>query len=120
MSRRQLYAEKGPPAWSWLVATLNDPDLIAVVLFCMIILVVSAGRLRWNEWYFATHPVGGGSACDHRGNGGRIPHLPRTFDEGGQFAVTRWLSHRPPRALRGRSIGATSRRYMPRRGGAGD
>jgi hypothetical protein len=59
MSRlRQLYAEKGPPAWSWLVATLNDPDLIAVVLFCMIILVVSAGRLRWNEWYFATHPVG--------------------------------------------------------------
>ena len=59
MSRlRQLYAEKGAPAWSWLVATLNDPDLIAVVLFCLIILVVSTGRLRWNEWYFATHPVG--------------------------------------------------------------
>ena len=59
MSRlRQLYAEKGAPAWSWLVATLNDPDLIAVVLFCLIILVVSAGRLRWNEWYLATHPVG--------------------------------------------------------------
>ena len=58
MSRRQPDAEKGPPAWSWLVATLNDPDLIAVVLFCLFILVVSAGRLRWNEWYFATHPVG--------------------------------------------------------------
>jgi hypothetical protein len=59
MSRlRQLYAEKGAPAWSWLVATLNDPGLIAVVLFCLIILVVSASRLRWNEWYFATHPVG--------------------------------------------------------------
>ena len=58
MSRlRQLY-EKGAPAWSGLVATLNDADLIAVVLFCLIILVVSAGRLRWNEWYFATHPVG--------------------------------------------------------------
>ena len=54
MSRlRQLYAEKGAPAWSWLVATLNDPVLIAVVLFCLIILVVSASRLRWNEWYFA-------------------------------------------------------------------
>ena len=59
MSRlRQLYAEKGAPAWSGLVATLNDPVLIAVVLFCLIILVVSAGRLRWNEWYFKTHPVG--------------------------------------------------------------
>jgi hypothetical protein len=58
MSRlRQLY-EKGAPAWSGLVATLNDPDLIAVVLFFLIILVVSAGRLRWNEWYLATHPVG--------------------------------------------------------------
>ena len=58
MSRlRQLY-EQGAPAWSGLVATLNDPGLIAVVLFCLITLVVSAGRLRWNEWYFATHPVG--------------------------------------------------------------
>ena len=59
MSRlRQLYAEKGAPAWSALVATLNDTVLIAVVLFCLIILVVSAGRLRWNEWYVATHPYG--------------------------------------------------------------
>ena len=58
MSRlRQLY-EKGAPAWSGLVATLNDPDLIAVVFFCLIIFVVSAGWSRWNEWYLATHPYG--------------------------------------------------------------
>ena len=43
-------------AWSWLVETLNDPYLIAVVLFCLIGLLVVAGRLRWNEWYVATHP----------------------------------------------------------------
>ena len=56
MSRlREPYAEKAATAWSWLVATLNDPVLIAVVLFCLIILVVSASRLRWNEWYVATH-----------------------------------------------------------------
>ena len=55
---RQLYTEKGAAAWSSLVATLNDPGLIAVVLFCLIILVVSTGRVRWNELYFATHPVG--------------------------------------------------------------
>jgi len=59
MSRlRELYAEKAAPAWSWLVETLNDPNLIAVVLFCLICLVVIAGRLRWNEWYVAFHPDG--------------------------------------------------------------
>jgi len=59
MSRlRDLYAEKAAPAWSWLVGTLNDPNLIAVVLFCLIALVITAGRLRWNEWYVATHPDG--------------------------------------------------------------
>ena len=49
MSRlRELYAEKAAPAWSWLVATLNDPYLIAVVLFCLfclISLLLDAGRL---------------------------------------------------------------------------
>ena len=59
MSRlRELYAEKAAPAWSWLVETLNDPNLIAVVLFCLICLVVIAGRLRWSEWYGAFHPDG--------------------------------------------------------------
>lgn len=59
MSRlRELYAQKAAPAWSYLVATLNDPILIAVVLFCLLGLVVTAGRLRWNEWYVATHPNG--------------------------------------------------------------
>lgn len=57
MSRlRELYAQKAVPAWSCLVETLNDPYLIAVVLFCLIGLLISAGRLRWNEWYAATHP----------------------------------------------------------------
>ena len=59
MSRlRELYAEKAAPVWSWLVETLNDPNLIAVVLFCLICLVVIAGRQRWNEWYVAFHPDG--------------------------------------------------------------
>jgi hypothetical protein len=43
MSRlRELYAEKAAPVWSWLVATLNDPNLITVVLFCLIGLLVTA------------------------------------------------------------------------------
>jgi hypothetical protein len=54
----ELYAQKAALAWSWLVATLNDPNLIAIALFCLIILVVTGGRLRWNEWYVATHPDG--------------------------------------------------------------
>jgi hypothetical protein len=59
MSRlRELYAEKAAPAWSCLVATLNDPILIAVVLVFVIGLFVAAGRHRWNEWYVATHPDG--------------------------------------------------------------
>jgi hypothetical protein len=59
MSRlRELYAEKAAPAWSCLVAMLSDPYLIAVVLFCLISLLVTAGKLRWNEWYVATHPDG--------------------------------------------------------------
>ena len=61
---RELYPQKAAPAWSCLVATLNDPyliNLIAVVLFCLfclISLLLTAGRLRWNEWYVATHPDG--------------------------------------------------------------
>ena len=55
---RDLPAQKTTPARSGLVATLNDPYLIAVVLFCLIGLVVTASRLRWNEWYVATHPDG--------------------------------------------------------------
>jgi hypothetical protein len=39
---RELYAAKAAPAWSWLVATLNDTNLIAVVLFCLIGLLVTA------------------------------------------------------------------------------
>ena len=54
----ELFAEKAAPAWSWLVATFNDPNLIAVVFFCLISLLLTAGRLRWNEWYVATHPDG--------------------------------------------------------------
>jgi hypothetical protein len=57
MSRlRELYAKKAAPACSCLVATLNDPYLVAAVLLCLITLLVPAGRLRWNEWYVATHP----------------------------------------------------------------
>ena len=59
MSRlRELYAEKAASAWSCLVATLNDPNLIAAVLFCLIGLVLTAAGHRWNEWYVATHPDG--------------------------------------------------------------
>ncbi len=61
---RERYAQKAAPAWSWLVATLNDPNLIAVVLFCLISLLVTAGRLRWNEWYVATHPLYSNSSID--------------------------------------------------------
>ena len=50
MSRwfRELNAQKTAPARSGLVATLNDPYLIAVVLFCffcLISLLLDAGRL---------------------------------------------------------------------------
>jgi hypothetical protein len=55
---RELYAQKAAPAWSWLAATLNDPNLIAGVLCCLIGLLVTAGRLRWNERYVATNPYG--------------------------------------------------------------
>jgi uncharacterized membrane protein len=47
----QLYAQEASPTWSGLVARLNDPYLIylsAVVLFCLfclISLLLSAGRL---------------------------------------------------------------------------
>ena len=39
----QLYAQKAAPTWSGLVATLNNPYLIAVVffgLFCLISLLL--------------------------------------------------------------------------------
>jgi len=35
----QLYAQKAAPTWSELVATLNDPYLIAIVLFCLFCLI---------------------------------------------------------------------------------
>ena len=44
----QLYAQKAAPTRSGLVAKLNDPYLIAVVLFCffcLISLLLDAGRL---------------------------------------------------------------------------
>jgi hypothetical protein len=31
-----------------LVAKLNDPELIAIVLFCLIALLVTTGDLRWD------------------------------------------------------------------------
>ena len=56
-SLHKLHVEKGVPAWSWLVATLNDPKVIAVVLFCLIALLVTAGGLLY-ESYVATHTGG--------------------------------------------------------------
>jgi hypothetical protein len=55
---RELYAQKAAHAWSCLIATLNDPALIAAVLICLIGLLVPAGWMRWNEWYVAFHPDG--------------------------------------------------------------
>jgi hypothetical protein len=55
---RELYVQKAAPVWSCLVETLNDPILIAVLLLCLISLLITAGRVRWNEWYVATHPYG--------------------------------------------------------------
>jgi len=51
-----------------LVARLNDPNLIAVVLFCLIALLIVAGGLRWEEWYVATQvpshaPFGAAPLC---------------------------------------------------------
>ena len=60
----ELYPQKAAPARPGLVATLNDPYLINLIavalfcLFCLISLLLTAGRLRWNEWYVATHPDG--------------------------------------------------------------
>jgi hypothetical protein len=49
MSRlHQLYAQKAAPTRSGLVAKLNDPYVIPVVLFCffcLISLLLDAGRL---------------------------------------------------------------------------
>jgi hypothetical protein len=45
----QLYPQKAAPTGSGLVARLNDPYLIAVVLFCcfcLISLLLDVGRLR--------------------------------------------------------------------------
>jgi hypothetical protein len=50
---------------SGLVAKLNDPYLIAVVLFCFFCLtglLLDADRLGLNEWYVAFHPDEVGSA----------------------------------------------------------
>ena len=60
MSRlRELYSQKAAPARSGLVATLNDPYPIAVVLFCLFCLIsLLLTALRWNERYVATHPDG--------------------------------------------------------------
>jgi hypothetical protein len=45
-----------------LVATLNDPKLIAVVLFCLIALLVTAGGLRY-ERYVAHAALGAAPLC---------------------------------------------------------
>jgi len=60
MSRlRELYSQKAAPARSGLVATLNDPYPIAVVLFCLFCLIsLLLTALRWNERYVTTHPDG--------------------------------------------------------------
>ena len=55
----ELYPQKAAPARSGLVATLNAPYLIAVVLFCLFCLIsLLLTALRWNERYVATHPDG--------------------------------------------------------------
>ena len=60
-SLHQVYAQKAAPTRSGLVAKLNDPYLIAVVLFCLfclISLLLTASRLGGNESHVATHPDG--------------------------------------------------------------
>ena len=48
----QVYSQKAGPTWSGLLARFNDPYLFAVVslglfcLFCLISLLLTAGRLR--------------------------------------------------------------------------
>jgi hypothetical protein len=45
----EMYAQKASPTWSGLVARLNDPYLLAVVLFCLFCLVsllLTADRLH--------------------------------------------------------------------------
>ena len=42
-----------------LVAKLNDPILIAVVLFCLIALLVTAGGLRYERYVASTHAAAG-------------------------------------------------------------
>jgi hypothetical protein len=60
----QLYAQKAAPAWSGLVARLNDPYLAYLIavglfcLFCLISLLLTASRQGGNESYVATHPDG--------------------------------------------------------------
>ena len=55
----ELYPQKAAPARSGLVATLNAPYLIAVVLFCLFCLIsLLLTALRWNERYVTTHPDG--------------------------------------------------------------
>ena len=37
----ELRAKKAAPRWSWPLAALNDPNLIAIVQFCAIGLLVT-------------------------------------------------------------------------------
>jgi hypothetical protein len=37
----ELHAKKAAPEWSWPLAALNDPNLIAIVRFCAIGLLVT-------------------------------------------------------------------------------
>jgi hypothetical protein len=63
-SLHQVYAQKAAPTRSGLVARLNDPYLAYLIavglfcLFCLISLLLTAGRLGGNESYVATHPDG--------------------------------------------------------------
>ena len=60
----QLYAQKTAPMRSELVAKLNDPYLAYLIavglfcLFCLISLLLTAGRPGGNESYVAAQPDG--------------------------------------------------------------
>jgi hypothetical protein len=57
MSIRELYAQEAPSAQK----AARAPYLIAIVLFCLFCLtslLLTAERLRWNEWHVTTHPHG--------------------------------------------------------------
>jgi hypothetical protein len=59
----QRHNEAERTAWrqsvATLVATLNNPTLIAAALFCLIALLVTAGGLRYERYVASTHAAAG-------------------------------------------------------------